>query len=213
MIVSGNTLYGTAGETILVVSVFAVNTDGTGFTNLYTGGLGICTQCGDSLSGLILSERHPLWDGGARLGGYGGGWFLLFRGVRRQHRRHGFYEPLQFYGGSDGSISRIDFIGQHPLWDGRLAAVRRGTVFAVNTDGTGFTNLYSFTATDCTVPTATEPIRLAGLILSGNTLYGTAISGGSSGNGTVFAVNTDGTGFTTLHSFTDTERLYQQRRS
>ena len=42
----------------------------------------------------------------------------------------------------------------------------------------------------------------AGLILSGNTLYGTAVGGGSSGNGTVFAVNTDGTGFTNLHSFT-----------
>ena len=41
----------------------------------------------------------------------------------------------------------------------------------------------------------------AGLILSGNTLYGTASDGGSSGNGTVFAVNTDGTGFTNLHSF------------
>ena len=42
----------------------------------------------------------------------------------------------------------------------------------------------------------------AGLILSGNTLYGTTAYGGSSGNGTVFAVNTDGTGFTNLHSFT-----------
>src|SRR6266581_136289 len=41
----------------------------------------------------------------------------------------------------------------------------------------------------------------AGLILSGNTLYGTAYEGGSGGNGTVFKVNTDGTGFTTLHSF------------
>jgi len=42
----------------------------------------------------------------------------------------------------------------------------------------------------------------AGLILSGNTLYGTAYSGGSWALGTVFAVNTDGTGFTNLHSFT-----------
>src|SRR6266446_1955021 len=42
----------------------------------------------------------------------------------------------------------------------------------------------------------------AGLILSGNTLYGTARLGGSSGAGTVFAVNTAGTGFTTLYSFT-----------
>jgi len=40
------------------------------------------------------------------------------------------------------------------------------------------------------------------LVLSGNTLYGTAPRGGSSGDGTVFALNTDGTGFTTLYSFT-----------
>src|SRR5438552_446324 len=41
----------------------------------------------------------------------------------------------------------------------------------------------------------------AGLILSSNTLYGTAYGGGSSGFGTVFSVSTDGTDFTTLHSF------------
>jgi len=43
------------------------------------------------------------------------------------------------------------------------------------------------------------------VILSGNTLYGTASGGGSSGNGAVFAVNTDGTGFTNLHNFTATD--------
>jgi uncharacterized repeat protein (TIGR03803 family) len=69
-----------------------------------------------------------------------------------------------------------------------------GTVFAVSTDGTGFTKLYSFTGYgDGGNPNA-------GLILSGNTLYGTANTGGSSGQGTVFAVNTDGMGFTNLHS-------------
>jgi uncharacterized repeat protein (TIGR03803 family) len=40
----------------------------------------------------------------------------------------------------------------------------------------------------------------AALILSGNALYGTAYSGGSANNGTVFKINTDGTGFTNLHS-------------
>ena len=44
--------------------------------------------------------------------------------------------------------------------------------------------------------------QFGGLILSGNTLYGTTWLGGSSGHGTVFAMNTDGTGFTTLHNFT-----------
>jgi uncharacterized repeat protein (TIGR03803 family) len=41
----------------------------------------------------------------------------------------------------------------------------------------------------------------AGLILSGSTLYGTADSGGSSGYGTLFAINTSGTGFRVLVSF------------
>ena len=80
-----------------------------------------------------------------------------------------------------------------------------GTVFAINTDGTGFTNLYTVLrhgSPAIILPTATEAIPHAGLILSGNTLYGTAYDGGTYGNGTVFAVNTNGTGFTNLHSFT-----------
>jgi uncharacterized repeat protein (TIGR03803 family) len=68
-----------------------------------------------------------------------------------------------------------------------------------------FTTLHSFTATSAypgpyTNSDGAEPY--AGLILSGSTLYGTAQIGGSSGNGTVFKVNTDGTGFTSLHTFT-----------
>ena len=44
----------------------------------------------------------------------------------------------------------------------------------------------------------------AGLILTGNMLYGTANVGGALGSGNVFKLNTDGTGFTNLHSFTAT---------
>jgi uncharacterized repeat protein (TIGR03803 family) len=74
----------------------------------------------------------------------------------------------------------------------------KGTVFSVNTDGTGFTTVHNFTAYFRNSDGATPE----GLILSGDTLYGTALYGGSFGRGTVFAVNTDGTGFTTLHNFT-----------
>jgi uncharacterized repeat protein (TIGR03803 family) len=42
---------------------------------------------------------------------------------------------------------------------------------------------------------------MAGLILSGDTLYGTASAGGISGNGTVFSLNTNGTAFTILYDF------------
>src|SRR5438477_261276 len=59
-----------------------------------------------------------------------------------------------------------------------------GTLFAVNTDGTGFTNLYNFTRfSDGASP-------FGGVVLSGNTLYGPAVGGGSSDQGTVFTVNT-----------------------
>src|SRR5271156_5311805 len=43
------------------------------------------------------------------------------------------------------------------------------------------------------------------LIQSGNVLYGTTTVGGIWGFGTVFSVNTDGTGYTTLHSFNDSD--------
>src|SRR6267154_5430154 len=59
-----------------------------------------------------------------------------------------------------------------------------------------FTNLYGFTGGNY------GGVPYAGLILLGNTLYGTTTAGGSSGNGTVFAVNTNGSGFTNLYSFT-----------
>ena len=73
-----------------------------------------------------------------------------------------------------------------------------GTVFAISTNGTGFTTLHTFTGTgtDGLIP-------YAGLVLSGNTLFGTTYAGGTYGDGTVFSIKTDGSGFTTLYSFTD----------
>src|SRR3974390_702341 len=76
-----------------------------------------------------------------------------------------------------------------------------GTVFAINTNGTGFTVLHSFTAMDTNGANSDGSGPVASLILSNNTLYGTTYSGGSPGVGTVFALQTDGTGFTNLHSF------------
>jgi uncharacterized repeat protein (TIGR03803 family) len=79
-----------------------------------------------------------------------------------------------------------------------------GTVFRVNMDGTGFTNLHSFTPTlSLYGGTNTDGAHpYAGLVLCGDRLYGTTEWGGSSGEGTIFSINTDGTGFATFHSFT-----------
>src|SRR5205807_3504805 len=79
----------------------------------------------------------------------------------------------------------------------------RGTLFKINTNGTGFAMVHSFTEISGPYYTNSDGANpYGGLILSGNTLYGTAQYGGNSSEGTVFKVNTNGTGFTTLHHFT-----------
>ncbi|HEY1792878.1 MAG TPA: YDG domain-containing protein [Opitutaceae bacterium] len=79
-----------------------------------------------------------------------------------------------------------------------------GSVFTINTDGTGFTTLHSFNGTtDGAYPLG----RL--LLASDGKLYGTCYQGGTSasgtagnGYGTIFRINTDGTGFTVIYNFT-----------
>jgi uncharacterized repeat protein (TIGR03803 family) len=63
-----------------------------------------------------------------------------------------------------------------------------GTVFAIKTNGMDFTILYSFTANPGPAHTNSDGANPTGLILSGNTLYGTASAGGSSTEGTVFSL-------------------------
>src|SRR5205823_5333161 len=71
-----------------------------------------------------------------------------------------------------------------------------GTVFKLNPDGSGFTVLQNFDYS------TTGAYPSAGLMQgTDGALYGTAQQGGSSGVGTVFKVNPDGTGFTLLLSF------------
>jgi uncharacterized repeat protein (TIGR03803 family) len=78
-----------------------------------------------------------------------------------------------------------------------------GTLFKLNPDGTGFTVILNFD--DST--TGANPY--AGLIQgTDGALYGTASNGGSSGYGTVFKVNTDGSGFTVLRNFTNSKAAY-----
>ncbi len=71
----------------------------------------------------------------------------------------------------------------------------KGTVFKINTDGTAFSVLHSFTGTDGSWPTGS-------LVRSGSVLYGMAKLGGTYGMGTIFKINTDGTGFGVLYIFT-----------
>jgi uncharacterized repeat protein (TIGR03803 family) len=82
-----------------------------------------------------------------------------------------------------------------------------GTVFRLAPDGTGFTVLYRFQSTT-TSNTIGSPVNTDGAnpeaeLIEGSDgyLYGVARAGGPNGNGTVFKLGKDGTGFTVLHAF------------
>jgi uncharacterized repeat protein (TIGR03803 family) len=157
---SGKTLYGTASTGGSGSgSVFALNTDGTGFTNLHSFSASKANSLG----------FHTNKDGAFPLGAL----------ILSANTLYG----TTWMGGSSGG----------------------GTVFKVNTDGTGFANLVSFSLSKTNSlglhTNKSGAFPHAGLVLSANTLYGTAQDGGSSGYGTVFKINTDGTGFTNLHTY------------
>jgi uncharacterized repeat protein (TIGR03803 family) len=71
-----------------------------------------------------------------------------------------------------------------------------GTLYKINKDGTGFTTLYYFTGTP------NSGLVRAGLLLIGNTFYATSNGYGLNGNGTIFKINMDGTGYQNLFNFT-----------
>jgi uncharacterized repeat protein (TIGR03803 family) len=71
-----------------------------------------------------------------------------------------------------------------------------GTIFSIATDGTGFSTLHTFNGglNDGELPNGS-------LIQSGSTLYGMTEGDGPSGNGTIFQIGTDGTGYAIIHTF------------
>ena len=72
-----------------------------------------------------------------------------------------------------------------------------GTVVSMNLDGSNATLLHSFVGGGSD---GYDP--WSGLTLAGSTLYGTTADGASSGFGTVFSMNQDGSNFKTVHTFT-----------
>ena len=189
---SSNTLYGTSvnGGSSGDGTVFSINTNGTDFTILHHFTAG-SEGSFPSFGGLIVSG-NTLYGTSSGGGATGTVFKVNVDGT-------GFTNLVTFTNFNPGAEPTGGLaLSGNTLYGTtfRGGTANAGQVFSVNTDGSGFTNLFNFT--DNTA--GFNPY--AGLILSGSTLYGTANAGGEqSSSGSVYALNTNGTGFTSLHTF------------
>lgn len=109
----------------------------------------------------------------------------------------------QFTGGSEGlsPVGRVAVSGNTIYGVTHRGGIingfeEYGIIYRVNTDGSDFTVLHRFNEA---VGDGYRPAF--GLVLSGNTLYGTTSGGGAFDDGVVFKINTNGTDYQNIHSF------------
>jgi uncharacterized repeat protein (TIGR03803 family) len=215
VVLSDGTLYGTAnsGGTNDAGTVFSLNTNGTAFTVLHTfatnavaGGFSLTNTDGSGpIAGLILSGNTLF---GTASGGGTNGNGTVFS-VNTDGSGFTLLHTFKAYTGSsptnaDGANPEADLL----LADGTLYGTTRnggtngyGTLFAVNTNGSGFTVLHTFDSHNVNETNLDGWYPEGNLVISGDTLFGTASGGGADSDGTVFSVKTNGAGFTVLHSF------------
>jgi uncharacterized repeat protein (TIGR03803 family) len=177
-------------------TVFRMNTDGTGFVVVKN--LNPATEGSAPYGNLIQGTDGGLY--GTTSQGGSNGYGTLFRFATDET---GFSVVASFDLATTGGNP---FAGLKQGTDGALYGTTSrggiggyGTVFKVNTNGTGFTVLKAFDYS-----TTGGYLYWGGLIQgTDGALYGTASQGGSGGGGTVFKLNTNGTGFTVLKNFDD----------
>jgi uncharacterized repeat protein (TIGR03803 family) len=196
LIQSGSTLFGLtlSGGASGYGTVFKVGADGSAFTPLHLFGpgpfdgnrpLGTPVLAGATLYGMTSQGGAANHGTVFRIDTSGTGYAVL-------HSFAGGPGDGQAPGYSALVVSGLTLYGM--TIGGGTAGL--GTVFKINTDGTGFALLHSF---DVASGDGNGPY--GSLILSGSTLYGTTRFGGAAGGGTVFKINTDGSGYGTLYSF------------
>jgi uncharacterized repeat protein (TIGR03803 family) len=214
LLLSDNILYGTAsygGTGSGAGAVFKLNTNGTGYKLLHSfsggsndggfpnGGLVLAggTLYGASSSGGALG-RGVVFALSTNGTGNGSGYTNLYVFT-------GTNSPYAVTTNNDGETPICGLVLSGNTLYGSTAhggTNSTGIIFSIETNGTGFANLHTFSSFMNSANTNSDGADPLGtLFLSDDTLYGTASGGGTNANGTVFAINTDGTGFTNLYNF------------
>lgn len=187
----GATSFGGNGSPPRRGAVFKINTDGTGFTNLYS----FSGTDGQAPSAQLIISGATLF-GTTHFGGGTGKKGTIFE---INTDGSGFNSLWAFSGTNGNAPSSPLTLSSGTLYGVTLSGSNGfGSIYRINIDGSGFTNLYNFTGgSDGELPESS-------LTVFSNAVYGTTTAGGISNAGAIFRINTDGTGFTVLHGFLGT---------
>ena len=201
VVISGSVLCGTTtsgGGSANTGTVFSINLDGSGFTNLH-----LFTGPDGAIPAGSLVAGGDMIYGTTSQGGAGG------EGTVFALNQDGSgFAVLHGFSGVDGSdpIGGLCLAGGtlYGTTSGGFGNLGSGSVFGVNTDGTGFSTIYGFGPWEegAWMAYATVADPLGTVVISGDILYGTTFEGPLLSNGagfevpgTVFSINTDGSGF------------------
>lgn len=178
--------------TLIAQGIFEIGTDGNGYN--YTPVFELTGN--DPRAGLIQGTDGAFYGttyyGGSNNSGTiykiqadGSG----FTNIHNFDNTTGHFPYASLIQGSDGALYGTTYFG---------GASNNGTVFKIQLDGTGFTKLHDFNYTNGRKP------RAALIQGTDGALYGTTTEGGVSNYGTVYKIQVDGSGFTKLHDFDNT---------
>jgi uncharacterized repeat protein (TIGR03803 family) len=208
LVLLGGNLYGSAngGGIYGWGTLFAMNTNGTGFTNLHN----FNVTNGQNPSADLMFAAGAFYGTTPSGGAFHYG--TIFKMNTNGTGYTNFYSFSPMSGpsntNSDGAFSSCKLVLSGTNLYGTAIEggdLGGGTIFAIDTNGTTFTVLHSFATTNGPFGINAGGARpKSGLTLSGNVLYGTTFTGGNSGSGTIFKINTDGSGFSTLYEFSAT---------
>ncbi len=211
---AGSTVYGTttAGGAAANGTIFALTTNGATFSVLRNFSA-LDSQTGTNADGAtpwggVILSGDKLY-GTASAGGAGGSGVVFSIGTNGA----GFTTLYSFSAmnaltatNPDGAIPCGGLVLSNGTLHGTTFAGGsggRGTLFSLQTNGSGFTVRHHFAAPGSVTRTNTGGASpSAGLILSGNVLYGTASAGGTGAAGTVFSWDLSSARFSTLYNFT-----------
>jgi uncharacterized repeat protein (TIGR03803 family) len=210
----GSTLYGMTSSdgNSSDGTQFKMNCDGSGFalcSFMRNGGSGATPYGSLMLAGSTLYGMTS--EGGYWLGVVF--WNDITNFVTPTNRSTGGgYTPVGTGGGGSGILHCFEWSGSGDgaTPDGSLTLVGStlygmtsaggsssdGTLFTINTDGNSYAILHNFAggSSDGATP-------YGSLAWAGSELYGMTYAGGNNGDGTLFKININGSGFTILHHF------------